>query len=141
MRVDSAISFSEQCHCETFTDLEEYFMPRLSERKSVSSPNSSFKKKRLVSCAQRLPYGLHYFSEPIDEIMHKKSTFVLTSLQVKDINLPVACQCMEVMNERLCVGYQSGFAIYSVQGKLMLIGSSLFCIHYGGISSHRQSRL
>jgi len=35
---------------------------------------------------------------------------------VKDINLPVACQCMEVMNERLCVGYQSGFAIYSVQG-------------------------
>ena len=30
--------------------------------------------------------------------------------------MPGVVQCLEMMNERLCVGYPSSFAIYSMQG-------------------------
>ena len=64
-----------------------------------------------------------------------------TVKQVKDINLPVACQCMEVMNERLCVGYQSGFAIYSVQGESAVcaeLASAIGACASDGIASCKQ---
>ncbi|XP_076464041.1 serine/threonine-protein kinase MRCK alpha-like isoform X3 [Babylonia areolata] len=36
--------------------------------------------------------------------------------KMKDIQVPGMVQCMEMMNEQLCVGYPSCFAIYSMQG-------------------------
>ncbi|KAL8615672.1 hypothetical protein ACOMHN_034822 [Nucella lapillus] len=36
--------------------------------------------------------------------------------KMKDIQVPGTVQCMEMMKDRLCVGYPSTFAIYSVQG-------------------------
>lgn len=36
--------------------------------------------------------------------------------KMKDIQVPGNVQFLEMMNERLCVGYPSCFAIYSVQG-------------------------
>ena len=35
---------------------------------------------------------------------------------MKDIQVPGQVQCVEMMNERLCVGYPSCFAVYSLQG-------------------------
>ncbi|KAK7103526.1 hypothetical protein V1264_018406 [Littorina saxatilis] len=36
--------------------------------------------------------------------------------KIKDIQVPGTVQCIEMMSDRLCVGYPSSFAIYSVQG-------------------------
>ncbi|BFZ11843.1 hypothetical protein BsWGS_14882 [Bradybaena similaris] len=36
--------------------------------------------------------------------------------KMKDIQVPSQVQCVEMMSDRLCVGYQSCFAIYCVQG-------------------------
>ncbi|GFO48655.1 serine/threonine-protein kinase mrck alpha [Plakobranchus ocellatus] len=36
--------------------------------------------------------------------------------KMKDIQVPSQVECIEMMSERLCVGYPSCFAIYSVQG-------------------------
>lgn len=36
--------------------------------------------------------------------------------KVKDIQVPGTVQFIEMINERLCVGYPSCFAVYSVQG-------------------------
>lgn len=36
--------------------------------------------------------------------------------KIKDIHVPMAVQFIEMFNERLCVGYQSCFALYSIQG-------------------------
>ena len=41
---------------------------------------------------------------------------------IKDIALPSAAQWMSVMNERLCAGYVSGFALFSIQGDANPIG-------------------
>ncbi|KAL5008245.1 hypothetical protein ScPMuIL_013826 [Solemya velum] len=36
--------------------------------------------------------------------------------KIKDIHVPMTVQFIEMFNERLCVGYQSCFALYSIQG-------------------------
>jgi len=36
--------------------------------------------------------------------------------KVAEINLPMTSQYLSVINERMCVGYSSGFALYSLQG-------------------------
>jgi len=36
--------------------------------------------------------------------------------RIKDVVLPSAAQWMSVFNERLCVGYVSGFALFSIPG-------------------------
>ena len=36
--------------------------------------------------------------------------------KVAEVSLPSAAQFLSVFNERLCVGFTSGFALYSLQG-------------------------
>ena len=36
--------------------------------------------------------------------------------KIKDIQVPGQVQFLEIMTEKLCVGYPSYFAVYSVQG-------------------------
>lgn len=36
--------------------------------------------------------------------------------KVKDLTLPSPAQWMSVISERLCAGYVSGFALFSIQG-------------------------
>jgi hypothetical protein len=51
---------------------------------------------------------------------------LLFFLQMKDINVPGTVQFVEMMGDRLCVGYPSSFAIYSVQGDAAPMSMCLF---------------
>jgi len=42
--------------------------------------------------------------------------------RVKDITCPASVQYIVICNERLCVGYPSSFAIYSIQGEGAPVG-------------------
>ena len=53
--------------------------------------------------------------------------------RLKEIQVPGTVQFIEVVNERLCVGYPSSFAIYSVQGDSAPICESELC----GVTNRR----
>lgn len=54
--------------------------------------------------------------------------------KIKDIQVPGQVQFLEIMNERLCVGYPSYFAMYSVQGDGAPIGKCVFLCFYAPVS-------